>query len=105
MHGRLLAQWLHFVFPHDCPYPHTSGTVLAPKTQEQWRAQVGPEAESVTEEEVLQHLETETSLRPPSREAGKLMWVLEESVLDSTTPSDRLRSFVGCMPIQIVQIT
>jgi len=21
IHGRLFAQWLHFAFPHDCPYP------------------------------------------------------------------------------------
>merc|ERR1719201_2007922 len=21
LHGRLFAQWLHFAFPHDCPYP------------------------------------------------------------------------------------
>lgn len=25
MHGRLFAQWLHHVFPHECPYPHMSG--------------------------------------------------------------------------------
>merc|ERR1719420_1481864 len=22
LHGRLVAQWLHFAFPHECPYPH-----------------------------------------------------------------------------------
>jgi len=22
LHGRLFAQWLHFAFPHECPYPH-----------------------------------------------------------------------------------
>merc|ERR1719161_1002286 len=31
LHGRLFAQWLHFVFPHECPFPHKSGTV-SPKT-------------------------------------------------------------------------
>jgi len=27
LHGRLFAQWLHFVFPRDCPYPHRIGMV------------------------------------------------------------------------------
>merc|ERR1719162_2703377 len=27
LHGRLFAQWLHFVFPRECPFPHKSGTV------------------------------------------------------------------------------
>merc|ERR1719388_615944 len=61
IHGRLFAQWLHFVFPHDCPYPHTGG--LSPKTQEQWRAQVGEEEESVSEEEVLLHLQADYGQR------------------------------------------
>lgn len=26
IHGRLFAQWLHHVYPHECPYPHLSGT-------------------------------------------------------------------------------
>mmetsp|Transcript_9801 Transcript_9801/g.21927 ORF Transcript_9801/g.21927 Transcript_9801/m.21927 type:complete len:588 (+) Transcript_9801:156-1919(+) len=29
LHGRLFAQWLHYVFPHECPYPHKAGTVEA----------------------------------------------------------------------------
>merc|ERR1719379_3271459 len=24
LHGRLFAQWLHFAFPRECPYPHMS---------------------------------------------------------------------------------
>jgi len=26
LYGRLFAQWLHFAFPRECPYPHTTGT-------------------------------------------------------------------------------
>jgi len=29
LHGRLFAQWLHYVFPHECAFPHRSGTVRA----------------------------------------------------------------------------
>lgn len=27
LHGRLFAQWLHYVFPHECPFPHKTGAV------------------------------------------------------------------------------
>jgi hypothetical protein len=35
LHGRLFAQWLHFAFPHECPYPSVveSATAL---TASQW---------------------------------------------------------------------
>jgi hypothetical protein len=29
IHGRLFAQWMHFVFPLECPFPHKSGTTTA----------------------------------------------------------------------------
>jgi hypothetical protein len=32
LHGRLFAQWLHYVFPHECPFPHIAGSV-GPQTQ------------------------------------------------------------------------
>jgi len=33
LHGRLFAQWLHYVFPYECPFPHKVGTAnfKAPK--------------------------------------------------------------------------
>lgn len=27
LHGRLFAQWLHYVFPRECPFPHKMGMV------------------------------------------------------------------------------
>jgi len=35
LHGRLFAQWLHYVFPRECPFPHKTGAVSA-VTPEQW---------------------------------------------------------------------
>jgi len=26
LHGRLFAQWLHYVFPRECPFPHRAGS-------------------------------------------------------------------------------
>jgi len=28
LHGRLFAQWLHFAFPRECPFPHQVGNVV-----------------------------------------------------------------------------
>jgi len=27
LHSRLFAQWLHYVFPHECPFPHKTGAI------------------------------------------------------------------------------
>merc|ERR1719321_224443 len=29
LHGRLFAQWLHYVFPRECPFPHKMGAVVS----------------------------------------------------------------------------
>eukprot|EP00415_Alexandrium_ostenfeldii_P002536 UN2536 len=29
LHGRLFAQWLHYVFPRECPFPHKVGSTVA----------------------------------------------------------------------------
>jgi len=29
LHGRLFAQWLHYAFPRDCPFPHRAGAAAA----------------------------------------------------------------------------
>jgi hypothetical protein len=29
LHGRLFAQWLHYAFPHECPFPHAVGSLHA----------------------------------------------------------------------------
>jgi len=29
LHGRLFAQWMHYAFPQECPFPHRSGSARA----------------------------------------------------------------------------
>jgi hypothetical protein len=40
IHGRLFAQWLHHVYPHECPYPHLSGT-KSPEWMEDYEGETG----------------------------------------------------------------
>jgi hypothetical protein len=50
VHGRLFAQWLHFAFPHECPYPSVieSATAL---TASQWVS-----TDVVSAEDLEQHV-------------------------------------------------
>lgn len=87
LHGRLLAQWLHFVFPRECPYPHMAQTIN-PQTPARWEASVGQDAATATDSEVEQFLEAEAARVAPSPDAGITMWNPHEVTLHSATPSD-----------------
>jgi hypothetical protein len=91
MHGRLLAQWLHYVFPQDCPFPHVAGTVN-PQTPMKFEEVVGQDSTTVTEEEVEQFLKSDSANMNPSPDAGAAMWNLKEHILESSTPSDNASS-------------
>jgi hypothetical protein len=40
LHGRLFAQWMHHVFPRECPYPHEAGSTK-PQTTDDWIKNTG----------------------------------------------------------------
>jgi len=50
LHGRLFAQWLHYAFPRECPFPHRAGTAAA-RTPTQFG-----ESFAVTSEDVNKHV-------------------------------------------------
>jgi len=54
LHGRLFAQWMHHVYPRECPYPHISGTVDS-KLPEEWLSADGSEV-TATEDEMFEHI-------------------------------------------------
>merc|ERR1719482_1945603 len=35
LHSRLFAQWMHFAFPRECPFPNAAGTTN-PLTASEW---------------------------------------------------------------------
>jgi len=96
IYGRLFARWLHFVYPQECPYPHAEG-VVKPMTQREWKELVGAKAESATDDEIQQHLGSDFARRAPSPDAGVTMWSLDESLLESSTPSDLAASSVWAL--------
>ena len=40
LHGRLFAEWLHYAFPRECPYPHKAGAYRL-SLMTQWEAVSG----------------------------------------------------------------
>merc|ERR1719387_360263 len=87
LHGRLLAQWLHYVFPRDCPFPHLAGTVN-PQTPMKFEEVLGEESTNASDEEVAQFMQSDAARLSPSPDAGAAMWNLKEHILESSTPSD-----------------
>jgi len=87
LHGRLMAQWLHFTFPQECPYPHEAGTI-SPKLPGQWRMEQGEEAENASEDEMKQIFEMDAGLHPVSADEALMSWTHKESLLVASTPSD-----------------
>lgn len=77
IHGRLFAQWLHYVFPHDCPFPHKSGTAsqLSPN-------QYG-DGYLAQESEMASHTENEVNLTGMEKEELHWMsqWSEEEELI------------------------
>jgi len=76
LHGRLFAQWLHYVFPRECIFPHAAGTVAA-LTPVQFGDQY-----LATAEEMSKHVEGD-SLQNASLEDLSWMtqWSDEEELL------------------------
>jgi hypothetical protein len=91
IHGRLFAQWLHYAFPRDCPYPHVAGTVN-PETPLRYEDAGGVDSTIATGEEVESYLKAESARIAPSPDAGHGMWSLHEDLLESSTPSDKVES-------------
>merc|ERR1719272_58233 len=52
LHGRLFAQWMHLAYPHECQYPHKTGTVYY-DSMEKWEAETGERSGSTMKE--LEH--------------------------------------------------
>jgi hypothetical protein len=57
LHGRLFAQWMHHVFPRECPYPHEAGSTK-PQTTDDWIKNTG-RGVAVSDEEI-QEIEEKT---------------------------------------------
>jgi hypothetical protein len=79
IHGRLFAQWLHYVFPRECPFPHKAGITSAATP-----TQFG-ESFIASEDEIKGHAAARSADAPllESLEEAQLMsqWSEEEELI------------------------
>jgi hypothetical protein len=71
LHGRLFAQWMHYAFPSECPYPHIAESQAA-LTATHW-FQNKP---TVTSEEKRLHLESGNAVE--TEEPAMSQWTDDE---------------------------
>jgi len=75
LQSRQFAQWMHFAFPNECPYPVSPSTVQAP---------VG-EAQLVTREVMAVYVNSNSSNVTGQREADAIPWSDDEELLSDLT--------------------
>lgn len=89
LHGRLFAQWMHFAFPSECPFPHItdSVTVLTPSHWTDGRKASAPA------DERQRHIEAGTKMTSPAA-MPTLEWS-DDEVLPLLEPQKQGRSALG----------
>jgi hypothetical protein len=97
LHGRLFAQWMHHAYPHECPYPHISGTT-SQQSSDEWSTETGNEA-TATEEEMAQFTNATEIYSRYDRESQEEIteWSHEEELLVSR-PTTVLRTDLSTLP-------
>jgi hypothetical protein len=74
LHGRLFAQWLHYVFPRECPFPHKIGAVTSATP-----AQYGDEHAVATKDDMERHASSTIALNISSVGEQELQWMSQWS--------------------------
>merc|ERR1719313_1396924 len=74
LHGRLFAQWLHYAFPRECPFPHKMGDTTSKSPLEYGKFEA-------SKQEMQQHANTAKSEVPRAEETEEeLHWMSQWSV-------------------------
>jgi hypothetical protein len=87
LHGRLFAQWLHYVFPRECPFPHKVGAVSSATPSEYGDDHIA------TKEDMRKYASTADTLEiPVSVGKEELQWMSqwspeEELIVDYASQS------------------
>merc|ERR1712046_555196 len=89
LHSRLLQQWLHFIYPQDCKYPHIAGKT-AQVLVDVWTNMTG-KPPIITKEEIQELSKSWTKLTlDPQRRLN--MWTMDEELIDDDVNKVRRKS-------------
>lgn len=88
LHGRLLAQWLHYAFPHECPYPYMSHKHKR-LTPSEWRAERNQSVVTVRQADYdrIMQMEIDENIADVMS-----MWTLEEEMVIEQSSSDWVKT-------------
>eukprot|EP00930_Biecheleria_cincta_P056225 TRINITY_DN4238_c0_g3_i1.p1 TRINITY_DN4238_c0_g3~~TRINITY_DN4238_c0_g3_i1.p1 ORF type:complete len:577 (+),score=101.70 TRINITY_DN4238_c0_g3_i1:76-1806(+) len=82
LHSRLFLQWLHYVFPRECPFPHKTGTVAAVAPLEYSGNYVASEEEMKAHSALANSSELNTSFGEAQEELQWMsQWSEEEELI------------------------
>eukprot|EP00747_Dinoflagellata_sp_TGD_P157573 gnl/TRDRNA2_/TRDRNA2_177749_c2_seq28.p1 gnl/TRDRNA2_/TRDRNA2_177749_c2~~gnl/TRDRNA2_/TRDRNA2_177749_c2_seq28.p1 ORF type:complete len:611 (+),score=115.21 gnl/TRDRNA2_/TRDRNA2_177749_c2_seq28:109-1833(+) len=73
LHGRLFAQWLHYTFPRECPFPHKMGDASSKTPIEYGKFHA-------SEHEMKKHVLTESEVPRAEETEEELQWMSQWSV-------------------------
>jgi len=96
LHGRLFAQWLHFVFPHECPFPHVTKEA-ATLTAHHW---LGGKAVAL-EEDRKKHIEAAQAVAAETEMEPTAMQWSDEEVLPLQGPQESPAFFGSAIRIAV----
>jgi len=95
IHGRLFAQWMHHLFPRECPYPQVHGTAN-PVSPDEWSLSTGHQTEA-SDEEMDAHIRHDDSCSVSVGPEGEveLPWNLKEELIDDLQIQRKVNYFVA----------
>ena len=81
LHGRLFAQWMHHVYPRECPYPHLSGTTKSLRN-EAYEKETGLKS-AASKAEMRQAI----AVTPTGEESNVVTWSDEDELYVERPPT------------------
>jgi len=90
LHGRLFAQWLHFVFPRECPFPHLTGSVTHQSPVERGDDMLAHPTEVQKYAEISKTVSKSDRKADPAQEEEDLMsqWTQDEELVYDMLPME-----------------
>eukprot|EP00413_Alexandrium_margalefii_P033398 CAMPEP_0204579452 /NCGR_PEP_ID=MMETSP0661-20131031/43489_1 /ASSEMBLY_ACC=CAM_ASM_000606 /TAXON_ID=109239 /ORGANISM="Alexandrium margalefi, Strain AMGDE01CS-322" /LENGTH=571 /DNA_ID=CAMNT_0051588461 /DNA_START=92 /DNA_END=1807 /DNA_ORIENTATION=+ len=73
LHGRLFAQWLHYAFPHECVFPHMTGTAATSTPMEYGDNYIA------SKDEMKQHARSKDTFIDAKVDKEELQWMSQWS--------------------------
>lgn len=93
IHGRLFSQWLHHVYPHECPYPHLSGT-KSPEWMDDFEGET-QKSSILSDEEMMSYIHNNSVTSSVSPKHA----ILKDS-LDSCAPWEDEEELYAPLPLR-----